>query len=72
MHSCPERVSLLLESVSGVDKVSIHFTSQTATVRAHGELCISEESRRRLTNVLERNRYGGEVTTIHNQSFKSR
>ncbi len=72
MHSCPERVSFLLESVSGVDKVSIHFPSQSAVVRAHGDLCTSEQSRRRLTYVLEQNRYGGEVKAIHNQSVRSR
>ena len=61
MHSCPERVSFLLENVSGVQKASADFQSQTATVHAMGELCHDQTL---LIQNLEKGDYGGSVLEI--------
>jgi len=53
-----------LESVSGVDKATAIFETQTAKIKAHGPLCTSEEARHKLTYVLVQNRYGGSITTV--------
>ena len=64
MHSCPERVSFLLESVSGVDKADADFTSQKAKVQARGDLCTIPENREVLLKVLQSNRYGGTILDV--------
>lgn len=57
-------MTLLLESVAGVDKAVVSFVDHSAHVRAHGSLCTSSEAQTRLLYSLERGRYGGSVTAI--------
>ena len=52
--------------------MSADFHEQRAVIRAHGTLCTSEESRKRLEYVLKQNRYGGTVTTVSSHSLRSR
>jgi hypothetical protein len=44
MHSCPERVSFLLQSVSGVVQAQTDFVSAESHVRAKGALCTDQRS----------------------------
>ena len=68
-HSCPERVTFLLESVSGVESVHTSFKQQQAVIRAKGELCTSAERRDKLEYVLLQNQYKGQVLAVKDQSY---
>ena len=61
MHSCPERVSFLLESVSGVQKATADFASQSAIIRANGVLCSDQQT---LLQSLEQGAYKGRVVAV--------
>lgn len=60
-------MTLLLESVSGVDKASVSFETQSAQLRAHGALCTSTETQTELIQTLERAHYGGVVTIVQSR-----